>query len=207
MLAPATGAWHDIVSASADTTLKYLQVINMSPTDTARVVIAVGTTDESEILAPTGLAVAQTGAIGTTTYEYVVTAVKADGRESGPCAIVKIDATGVDALTTENFHTISWSAVTGAFRYRLYCRVGGENSAIIKAAETDALVYTNKGTMATAAKWPWINMTAVKALLANCDMPPGTGMEAIPRPLPFVAGTKLRVFTTGAISLFACGEV
>lgn len=207
MLAPATGAWHDIVSASADTTLKYLQVINMSPIDTARVVIAVGTTDESEILAPTGLTVAQTGAIGTTTYEYVVTAVKADGRETGPCAIVKIDATGVDALTAENYHTLSWNSVTGASSYRLYCRIGGENSAVIKAVEVTVLSYANKGAMATAAKWPWINMTAVKALLANCDMPPGTGMEAIPRPLPFVAGTKLRVFTTGAISLFACGEV
>ncbi|MEA5034240.1 hypothetical protein [Cloacibacillus evryensis] len=205
--APASGAWHDILTATADCKLSFCQLINISPTDSCRAIIAIGATDDVAILAPTGLACAQTGAVGTASYEYVVTAVKADGRETEPSAAVEINAVGADALSADNYHTLSWSAVTNAAKYRVYCRMGGADSAVIKVAEVTALTYANKGAMSAAEKWPWVNMTAVKSMLAWADLPPGTGLEPISRPVPFASGAKVRLFTTGQVSLYASGEV
>lgn len=206
-LAPTTRAWHDIIAATADSKMSFCQVANVSPTDMARVIVGVGSSSDIGILAPIGLSVQEAGAIGTTTYEYAATAVKEDGRETDPCAAVTINATGANTLDTTNYHTISWSAVTGAVKYRLYCRVGGTESTIIKVIETTSLSYSNKGAMNTAEKWPWVNMTAISAMLAWCELAPGTGIEPISRPIPIKNGDKIMLYTTGQITAFASGEV
>lgn len=204
--APETGAWHDILAAVTEAKMAFCQVANISPTDSARVIVAIGASDDDPILAPTGLSLQEAGAIGTTTYKYVVTAVKSDGRETGASSSIEV-TTGANTLDTDNYHTLSWDAVTGAAKYRLYCRVGGDDSAVVKVVETAALSYSNKGGMSEAEKWPWVNMTGVVALLAWCELAPGCGVEPVSRPVPVAAGTKIMLYTTGAISAFASGEV
>jgi len=204
--APTTGAWHDILAATADSKMSFCQVVNISASETARVIVAIGASDDTAILPPTGLTIQETGSIGTTTYEYVITAVKADGRETEASSKIST-VTGPSSLSTDNYHTLTWNAVSGAAKYRLYCRIGGENSTVIKVVETTDLTYSNKGAMSDAEKWPWVNMTGVTALLAYCDLPPGTGLEPISRPIPIANGDKIMLYSTGAISAFASGEV
>lgn len=206
LYAPNANTWHEILSAAADAKIGFFQILNISPTNTARVVVGISDPNDTGILAPTGLSLQETGAIGTTTYEYVVTAVKADGRETEASSKVSV-TTGTNALSADNYHTLSWSAVTGATKYRLYCRVGGESSTVLKVIEQTALTYANKGGMSEAEKWPWVNMTAVSGMLAWADLAPGTGLEPISRPIAVKTGSVVRLFTTGAVSAFASGEV
>ena len=203
---PVTGVWHEILAAAADSKMAFCQVVNISPTESSRVIVAIGAADDVPILAPTGLSLQESGAIGNTIYEYVVTAVKSDGRETDASAKISVTS-GANALSTDNYHTLSWNAATGAAKYRLYCRVGGADSALLKVVETTALSYANKGAMSEAEKWPWVNMTGVAAVLAWCDLPPGCGVEPISRPVPIKNGTKIMLYTTGCVSAFASGEV
>lgn len=203
--APATGAWHELLAATADTKISFFQIANISPTDLARVVVAIADPAESGIVAPTGLTLQEAGSIGTVSYEYVVTAVKTDGRETNPCSIIST-ATGYATMSADNYHTLTWNAATGAAKYRLYCRVGGSSSTVLKVIETTALTYANKGAMDSAEKWPWVNMTAVSAMLAWADLAPGTGLEPISRPVSVKTGSKLSLYTTGPISAFVSGE-
>lgn len=72
--------------------------------------------------APASPAVVASGS-GSTTYSYVATAV-ADSTldESLPTSAV---TTTNDLLTTGNYNTVSWTAVTGATRYRVYKATNG----------------------------------------------------------------------------------
>lgn len=206
MYAPETGVWHDVVSAAVDTKMSFCQVINISPTEVSRVVVAITASGDDPILAPTGLSLTEAGAIGSTIYEYVVTAVKPDGRETTPSATITINS-GANQLNATSYHTLSWNAVTGAAKYRLYCRVGGPTSVILFVHELVATTYANKGGMVSAEKWPWINLTGIAALLAWSDLAPGTGLEPISRPIPLAVGDSVKFLTTGPVSLFASGEV
>ena len=206
LYAPATGSWHEILAAGADMKISFFQILNISTSEQSRVVVGISDPGDVGILAPTGLSLQETGAIGTTSYEYVVTAVKADGRETDASSQISI-TTGTNTLSVDNYHTLSWSAVSGATKYRLYCRIGGSASLLIKVVELTALTYSNKGEMLTAEKWPWINMTAVSGMLAWCDLAPGTGLEPISRPVPIKVGSTVSLYTTGTISVFASGEV
>lgn len=203
---PATGSWHEILAAGVDMKISFFQILNLSTSEQSRVVVGISDPGDVGILAPTGLSLQETGAIGTTSYEYIVTAVKADGRETDASSMISV-ITGTNTLSVDNYHTLTWSAVEGAVKYRLYCRVGGSASLIIKVVELTAITYSNKGEMLTAEKWPWVNMTAVSGMLAWCDLAPGTGLEPISRPVPIKVGSTVSLYTTGSISAFASGEV
>lgn len=71
------------------------------------------------ILAPTGQAVATTLAAGTVNYAYVITAVDANGQESGPSAFATL-ANKTDLRTVAGTNTVTWTAVTGALSYNVY---------------------------------------------------------------------------------------
>jgi hypothetical protein len=204
--APAAGAWHDVVAATADTKMSFMQIANMSLEDSARVIVAVGAASDAAIVAPTGLSIQTSGGVGTKQYDYVVTAVKSDGRETGPSGMISITS-GYETLDSSNYHTLTWQESAGAAKYRIYCREGGSNSAIVKIAEVTTLTYANNGGMVSAGKWPWVNMTGVASLLAWCELAPGVGLEPVSRPVPIANGDKIMLFTTGVISAFASGEV
>lgn len=73
--------------------------------------------------APTGVAVSATAGTGTTTYTYRATAV-ADSTLDESVASASVNCTN-DLLTTGHSNTITWTAVTGAKRYRVYKESNG----------------------------------------------------------------------------------
>jgi hypothetical protein len=80
------------------------------------------------IAAPASPAAAVTqhdaGTTGDRTYDYVVTAIAADGVSESVASTVA--TSGAQNLSQfSNFNTISWSAVTGAARYFVYRKRGG----------------------------------------------------------------------------------
>lgn len=74
----------------------------------------------STVAAPTGLTAAGGGTGGGTynkTYEYVVTAVDADGKESLPSTAASATVT---SLSETYYMALNWTAVTGAEYYNIY---------------------------------------------------------------------------------------
>src|SRR5258708_2501244 len=80
----------------------------------------------STILAPTGVAVTTTQSnTGVFSYAYVVTAVDANGQESGPSAIVTLNGFGAAGGKT---NSITWNTVPGAIFYNIYSTGVGEKN-------------------------------------------------------------------------------
>lgn len=200
---PETGAWQLLRSAEVDARVSYLQILNLSLTDAARVAVGITTAADAAISDPSGLAGTEVGTAGTTKYEYTVTAVKADGRESNGATQISY-TNGPNAINADNYHSLAWTAVTGAAKYRVYCR---KNNSEILMAETLTNEYINNGGMAQGNRWPWINMTGISALLAWTTLSPGVGLDVLPRPIQLPAGDILKLYTTGAITAYCCGEV
>lgn len=204
-LTPEVGVWHNIYDTASDAKMSFCQIVNMSTIDTAKIVVAVAKSDDAAIDFPCDLLAQENGNTGNTSYYYVVTAVKADGRETGPSESVEITS-GADTLSDADYHRLRWSGVPGASKYRVYCRVGGESSSVIKTIEVDTTSYSNTGKMNDGERWPWVNMTGAAAILSWCELSPGTGIEPISRPIPIANGSKIMIYTTGAISVYASGE-
>lgn len=200
---PETGAWIILRTADVDARVSYLQILNLSLGDAPRVAVGVTTADDAAISDPTGLAGTEVGTEGTTKYEYTVTAVKADGRETNGAAKIAY-TNGPNTLDANNYHSLAWTAVTGAAKYRVYCR---KNDREIFMAEVLTNEYTNNGGMGIANRWPWVNMTGISALLAWTTLAPGVGLDVLPRPIQLPAGDIIKLYTTGPITAFACGEV
>lgn len=82
----------------------------------------------SQIAAPTGLSATWTGdtASNTTTYKYVVTAVKKETyEESERSAVISVKGHLESYWTTSEYVTIKWSAVADAAEYNIYKSVNG----------------------------------------------------------------------------------
>lgn len=102
----------------------------------------------SLLAAPTGQAATPTGT-GTTSYSYKIAAVDATGlEESLPSAAASCNN---NLLTTGNFNTITWSAVSGAVRYNVYKQSNGLYGYI---GQTDALTFKDDNITADVAKTP-----------------------------------------------------
>ena len=74
------------------------------------------------IAAPTGVSVSRSSTDTNYTYTYVVTAVNDDGWESSPSAEVSVQS---NLYNTGAFNTISWQAVSGATKYKVYKKSSG----------------------------------------------------------------------------------
>lgn len=73
---------------------------------------------------PTNLTVTQGGSPGTTTYEYAVTAYDDETGEESLAATVTTN-TGNGNLSSTNYNSIDWDAVSGASRYYIYKKKNG----------------------------------------------------------------------------------
>lgn len=73
----------------------------------------------STVAAPAGQAVATTLAAGAFNYAYIITAVDANGQESGPSGFAALAAVQ-DLRTVAGTNTVTWTAVTGATSYNIY---------------------------------------------------------------------------------------
>ena len=74
------------------------------------------------IAAPTGVSVSKSSTDTNYTYTYVVTAVNDDGWESVPSAEVSVQS---NLYNTGAFNTVSWQAVEGAVKYKVYKKSSG----------------------------------------------------------------------------------
>ena len=109
--------------------------------------------DASLIAKPVSASVSNVGAVGTTTYTYIITAVSGRGETTGT---ITNTTTGNAALTTSNYNQISWSAVTGALSYNIYKFVG---ASYVLLASTVAFTFSDTG-QATVPGTPPISNTA-----------------------------------------------
>ena len=102
----------------------------------------------SDLAAPTSVAAAATGS-GSTSYSYVVAAVGDVGiDESLPSASASCTN---ELLTSGNYNTITWGAVTGAQRYRVYKRSNGLYGYI---GQTDGLTFKDDNIAADISQTP-----------------------------------------------------
>lgn len=100
---------------------------------------------ETSLTAPGGVGVVETGGGGGVQYDYYVTALDTvTGDESVVSSVATIASGRLynDGGADGNRHTISWSAVTGADRYRVYKRSGGVLGFI---GSTDQLTLADDG--------------------------------------------------------------
>ena len=74
------------------------------------------------IAAPTGVSVSKSSTDTNYTYTYIVTAVNDDGWESVPSAEVSVQS---NLYNTGAFNTVSWAAVSGATKYKVYKKSSG----------------------------------------------------------------------------------
>jgi hypothetical protein len=98
---------------------------------------------------PTGLVVGRTGT-GSTDYDYVVTAIAANGEESLPCDSGGIaNAAALGAPTNTN--NLSWTAAAGAAQYSVYKYRNGIYGLI---GSTTELAFKDDGINANVANTP-----------------------------------------------------
>ena len=77
----------------------------------------------SELAAPGSVTAVATVGAGATSYSYKVTAVGADGLDESLSSATATCTNNL--LTTGNYNTVGWAAVTGAVRYRVYKQSNG----------------------------------------------------------------------------------
>jgi len=96
------------------------------------------------LAAPTGLAIAQSGAGSGTDHTYVVTTISPDTlEESDPCSAVTED--GPASLSSSDKMTLTWNAVSGAEEYWVYKEVYGIYAYLGKAGAVASPSYTDDG--------------------------------------------------------------
>jgi hypothetical protein len=81
-------------------------------------------TFQPSISAPTGVTVAPQGTTGSTTYDYVVTAVNASEEESLASTSGQT-TTGNATLSATNYNKVTWTAASGAVYYNVYRKKDG----------------------------------------------------------------------------------
>jgi hypothetical protein len=102
-----------------------------------------------DIGTPTGVAATATTGSGSTTYKYKVGAVTENGlNESLPSAEATVTN---NLLSSGHKNTITWSAVTGAFRYNVYKE---DNGLFGYIGQTDGLSFVDANIAADLGKTP-----------------------------------------------------
>lgn len=103
----------------------------------------------SSLAAPTGVSAVATVGTGATTYTYKVIAVGTSGIDKSLAS--SSASTTNNLLTTGNFNTITWSAVTGATRYNIYKQGNGLYGYI---GQTDGLTFKDDNITADISSTP-----------------------------------------------------
>lgn len=111
------------------------------------------------VKAPLVPVVMQGGATGATSYGYTITALNAFGETAG--SPEGVTATGFATLTATNWNIVSWSAVEGATKYKVYRTTGGADTPprLLTTLASTTLVFHDIGTAGVAATVPTTNTT------------------------------------------------
>lgn len=110
-------------------------------------------TSYTEISAPDAPTVARTaGSAGTYTFSYKITAVTAVGETTASTAGTQTLSVGT--LDTDNYLTVSWSAVTDATGYNVYGRTDGNWKFIVYLEGNGSVSYIDKGAVTPQDSFP-----------------------------------------------------
>jgi hypothetical protein len=101
------------------------------------------------LVPPTGITATATTGAGATTYSYKVTAVAEGGLQQSLASSAATCTNNL--LTTGNKNTVTWSAVTGAIRYRVYKESNGLYGYI---GQTDGLTFEDQNIFSDIALTP-----------------------------------------------------
>lgn len=96
----------------------------------------------SPLPSPSSQAASRSGGDAVTPYTYYVTAVNADGKESGLPAGVNVDGPASNNWVATASITVTWAAVQGAVEYRIYKASYGGRPGYV--AETSNLSWTDR---------------------------------------------------------------
>ena len=153
------GAWADVSGKTYTTTLNtnfvtaYDKLYICNGTDALSYYDGSTITTFTAISAPTISSVVRTGgSTGTYTYGYKVTAVTAVG-ETSPSAQMTQTA-DVDTLTSSEYMTITWGAVTNAVGYNIYGRKAGAWYYMAYIDGNGSVTYADKGTASPQTYFP-----------------------------------------------------
>jgi hypothetical protein len=199
---PTTDLWIDLLDGGAQI-MKYLQVFNVDKTTSADIALAIMDNTITPIAAPASGSVTVTGEAGSRPYEYFVTAINANG-ETEPLEIGSI-LNGVFQLDdTNNYHTITWDAVSGATSYVVYVR---KNHTLWKVKQvTSGTSIVNDGSWNLAYSPPWLNMTNITCLLDYENIAIG-GLLQMVSDTEISADEKIVFATTNSLVNVYCRSV
>jgi hypothetical protein len=121
----------------------------------------------TQLAAPAAPAVAPQGTAGSTAYRYRIAAVDAENGE-GAATAGATTATGNATLSVGNFNRITWSAVAGAVKYRVYGRTGTDGTVTL-LAEVTGTTYDDTGAATPQAgkTVPAFGTDALRLIISN----------------------------------------
>jgi len=173
LLTPTTDDWIVLFESVSNFVVQYLHIVNLDKDAGANIALALIDTTLDYINNPSGLIINPVGGVGSTRYDYMVTALNAYG-ETGPSnqsSIVNAPA----QLNGSNYHTLSWAHVEGATKYRVYCTT--QNNVYVKEVTAPTATVNNDGTWVLGSNPPWLNMTQVVSILLYEQLPPGSLLQ------------------------------
>jgi len=125
--------------------------------------------------------VGNTGVPGISTWSYRIVAKLGDGTETVG-GTTGTTTTGNATLDTNNFNTLSWTAVSGAVTYDIYRTVAGLSpSTLGKITNTASTSYNDQGAAGNLAAVPTTNSTGGIQWLADNTSDIGGAATARPR--------------------------
>lgn len=173
---PDTDQWLDVFSGR-DQIARYFHIFNADKQNPVNIALAIYDSDLTELNHPVNATITQTGATGTTKYEYFITSKSSRG-ETDPLIMDPI-INGYETLDdTTNYHTIDWDPIlneeiTG---YSVYVRVN-DLEWYMKETDSETSNIINDGSWEFAYSPPWLNMTSVLCLLTFEQIPANSILE------------------------------
>lgn len=157
-------------SASANTVVS--GAVTAPSTAATADVLATVAAAAGPLAAPAAPTVTPTGTAGTTTYDYVITAVDAYGETTA--SPTGSTTTGNATLTSTDYNALSWTAVTGASSYNVYGRSG---TTLNLLGNTTGTTFDDTGQGLGSATPPTTNTTAERHYLDEVGLFPGSVTE------------------------------
>lgn len=202
LLTPTTDEWLVLFENVNNFVVQYLHIVNLDKDAGSNIALALVDTTLEHLNDPSGLLINPVGGLGSTRYDYVVTALNAYG-ETGPSNQLTI-VTAPAILDESNYHTLSWAPVTGALKYRVYCTVG--SSVYVKEVTAPTATVNNDGTWVLGSNPPWLNMTQVVSILLYEQLSPSSLLQ-MNMEVELTSLERLMFATTNSlISLYARGS-
>lgn len=162
----------------------------------------------AKLSTPANITVTPVGTAGTTTYGYRISAINGNGETLASTTVTT--ATGNATLTTANYNSIAWDAVSGATGYKIYGRISA-SELYMATVNSPALTYNDDGTVVTpAGALPASNTTGGKIAINTSS--PARNLEVLDNSAPQMRLTydssnraEFQVGGTGVLTITTAG--